>query len=488
MSDGPHVLESPDEVLSTLKKDGRRRWLYPVLSKGVWLNRRRILGWILIAVYMLLPVVHFAGKPLVLLDLVTREFTILGVTLYANDTLVLMLFVLAAFTGILLLTAVLGRAWCGWACPQTVYLEFVYRAIERLVEGKANKRARLDDGSGGEIHTLKKGIKFTLYLLVSVVLAHTFAAYFAGWERLLTWMSEPPAEHWGYFVLAFGLTGLILFDFAYFREQMCTIACPYARLQAGLLDQDSLIVSYDVGRGETRGRRTKKVLNLERDGEAKLNLGDCIDCGACVRTCPTGIDIRQGLQMECVSCTQCVDACDEIMHRVHKPLGLIRYTSLNRLEGTKSPVVRTRTVIYAVIFVVLLGAFALALAGLEPVDMNIARATGAPFNQLPDGRVANRVRLRLHNRTASEHTFEIVPERDDFEIRVVGQPKIVVKAGELIHLDAWVVTPADLYIPKGRYATSFTIDAVDPNIPSQDLEFNLLGPATDASKRHGEKQ
>ncbi|MDX1440570.1 MAG: cytochrome c oxidase accessory protein CcoG, partial [Rubricoccaceae bacterium] len=312
------VLESPEEVLTTLGADGKRKWIYPTPSHGRFETRRRILGWALIALFVALPIIQINGRPAVLLDVADRTFSLFGLTFFPTDTFLLLILGIAMVVFIVLLTALWGRVWCGWACPQTVYLEFLYRPIERLIEGREHVRKRRNEGAWTWDKLWRKVLKHSIYVIVSVALAHVFVSYFVGWERLIHWMTGPPTEHWGFFVLMAGTAGLVLFDFGFFREQMCTITCPYARMQSVLMDEDSLIVSYDPNRGEPRGR-----------GKNREDLGDCIDCFACVRTCPTGIDIRDGLQMECVACTQCIDACDDIMDKVGKPRGLIRYTSEN---------------------------------------------------------------------------------------------------------------------------------------------------------------
>ncbi|MEL7171121.1 MAG: 4Fe-4S dicluster domain-containing protein, partial [Bacteroidota bacterium] len=291
------ILESPEAVLTTLDRDGKRKWLYPTPSKGRFWKRRLVLGWGLIAFFVALPIVKINGKPAVLLDVMAREFTLFGATFYPTDTFYLLLFGLSALVSVFLLTALLGRVWCGWGCPQTVYLEFLYRPIERWIEGPEHVRKRRNEAPRSMDWAWRRTLKLGIYGVISVALAHVFVSYFVGWDRLLTYMQGDPREHWGYFVMMAGTSALILYDFGYFREQMCTIACPYARFQSVLMDEDSLIVSYDFTRGEARGKGKKQddgVRYNKKTGEA---LGDCVDCYACVRTCPTGIDIRDGLQM-----------------------------------------------------------------------------------------------------------------------------------------------------------------------------------------------
>jgi len=475
----PAVLESPEEVLTTLKKDGHRRWMHPTVSPGGWLNLRRVVGYGLIAVFLGLPIVPIGGKPAVLLDLLHREFTFFGLTLYATDTLLLMVFMLTALVSIILITAVLGRAWCGWGCPQTVYMELVYRPIEQLLEGPAARRIKRDAADTSFEGFMRKLGKWAIFLVISLVLAHTFVAYFVGWESLLHWMTVAPEEHWGYFVLMAAVTGMIMVDFVWFREQMCTLACPYARIQSVLLDRDSLIVSYDPGRGEPRGRHTRNK-GKAPVAEAKLALGDCVDCALCVKTCPTGIDIRDGLQMECINCTQCIDACDAVMTKVGKPKGLIRYSSLNVIEKQTPHVVRPRVIIYALLLVAGISVFTWLIAGRETIDAEIVRPNnGAPFMKLPDGMVANRVRFRVQNRSAETAVFHIdATEPTGTEIKYIGNGDLTLEAGQMRHVDAWIVARPEAFT-NGKADASFRVSAEGVAVETgaeTTLEFKLLGP------------
>lgn len=483
LSDGPeppprpnegNILESPEEVLSTLGKDGKRKWMYPTLSEGVWLTRRTVVGWALIVLFMALPLIPIGGKPAVFLDVANREFTFFGGTLYATDTLVLMLFLLSVFVSVFFATALLGRAWCGWGCPQTVYMEFVFRPIERLIEGNERARRKADEGPDTLDKTARKVAKYAAFTAVALVMAHTFVAYFVSWPQLIAWMTGPPTEHWGIFLLMAATTAAIVLDFAYFREQMCTIACPYARLQSVLVDRDSLIVSYDAGRGEARGRRTRAYRKALEAGTVEP-LGDCVDCGACVRTCPTGIDIRDGLQMECIGCTQCIDACDAIMDKLGQPGGLVRYTSENSLENTKPRIVRPRLVIYALLFVVMVSGLVAAVHARGGADFNITRATGAPFITMPEGQVANRLKFRIQNRSGAQERYTIVPATPEgLEVKIVGRPELVFEDGEQRHVEAWVVVPPERF---ERGAVEGVFELHDKaGVAIKTLEFNLLGP------------
>ena len=465
-SDTPTIPDAPEAVLSTLTADGKRKWIYPTLSPGRFLKWRGVVAWALIALYLAFPIVRINGRPGILLDLLNREFTILGTTFYPTDTVLLMLLFIGTLVAIVLVTALLGRVWCGWACPQTVYMEFVFRPIERLFEGPEHRRKRRDEAPLDFDKLWRKSAKWGAFTLISLLLAHSLVAYFVGWESLLRWMTEPPTEHWGYFVMMAFTTGLILFDFGIFREQMCTIACPYARFQSVLLDPDSLIVSYDAGRGEPRGKAKKNGTSS--------NVGDCVDCFACVRTCPVGIDIREGLQMECIACTQCIDACDSIMDNLGRPRGLIRYTSENALSTGKARILRPRVALYGALMLLVSGLFIGALVARQPFDVEVVRAPGAPFMEMPDGQIANRLRIRVQNQTARADRLTLEPVAPTgAELRVVGTQPIEIDARALTRFEAWVSAPKEAFV---RGETDAEIELRFESGEMVRRGFRLIGP------------
>lgn len=469
------ILESPEEVLSTMSKDGKRRWLYPVPSEGVFKRWRMILGYALILLFAILPLIPVGGKPAILLDIARREFSFFGLTLYPTDSFVLLLFMVGILLTVILATALLGRVWCGWGCPQTVYLEFVYRPIERLIEGPEHVRARRNKGPWNVDKIWRKSLRFIIYLIISLLLAHIFLAYFVGWADLKTWLTRSPVEHWGSFLVMATVTGLIMFDFGYFREQMCTIACPYARMQSVLVDKDTMILSYDPNRGEPRAKRSKKILRQEEEGLIPSR-GDCIDCFACVRTCPTGIDIRDGLQMECVACTQCIDACDSIMDRIGKPRGLIRYTSEHALEGKKTRTFRPRTFVYVALLAVVWISFGLTLSSRNSYDINIGRVVGSTYEQLPDNRVTNRIRFRVRNQTGENVSYTVrALDPESALVQIAGASETSLSKGEMKRTEAFVFVPVDEF-EDGVRSLRLAFDFSDGTV--QEETFTLIGPSS----------
>lgn len=449
-------------VLPTMNEDGSRRWIRPRPSFGRWYRRRRAVAYVLMAIYLLIPHLRMNGKPLILLDAPRREFTLFGYTFLPTDTLLFMLFLATVIITIFLLTALFGRVWCGWGCPQTVWMEFLFRPLERLIEGGAHGSLAIDR-SGNRFHP-RRLIKFGLYALIALVLGNTFLAYFVGVDQLAVWMTQSPAEHPTAFAVMAVTSALVFADFAYFREQTCTIACPYGRWQSVLLDKSSLIVAYDPNRGEPRQKGLKRRMP---------NAGDCIDCGNCVTTCPTGIDIRDGLQMECIHCTQCIDACDAVMDKIGKPRGLIRYTSRDALAGQPQHLLRPRTVVYPAVLVLFLGAFVFQLATKAPADVVLLRGVGAPFLVEPDGRVQNQVRIKISNRTAGERAYHIEVRGAEPGMVVIPVNPLPVARGETETTSLFVLLPADSFTDGAR---AITVVIRDDAGYVGEFPWRLLGP------------
>lgn len=453
------TLDAP--VLSTLNASGSRRWLNPRLSRGKFHRARQILAYVLIAIFTLLPYIPIHGKPAILLDITQRQFTLFGFTFLPTDTLLLALFLVTTIVGICLATAAFGRVWCGWMCPQTVYLEFVYRPIERLLDGPPGPR----HSPGRKSTPARRVIKYVLYLLISMYLAHTFLAYFVGVEALSHWVRRSPIEHPISFLVMVAVTGLMVFDFSYFREQTCIVACPYGRFQSVMIDRQSMIVSYDARRGEPRAKPSQR-----KGAETK---GDCIDCGLCTDTCPTGIDIRAGLQMECVGCTQCIDACDDMMTRVGKPTGLIRFSSQARMAGEVRRLFRPRLFLYAGLMIALATTFLVVLANKQTADVTLLRGLGAPFVELTPGQTTNQVRIKIRNRGENEAAYRIeTTESDKVKVGTSENP-VRVAAGEARTVSVLLTLPREAF-RDGLYDVKLRL--TDGHSFTQEIPYRLLGP------------
>ncbi|QDT03835.1 Ubp3 associated protein Bre5 [Rubripirellula lacrimiformis] len=484
--------EPVTHVLSTLESDGSRRWLRPRLSKGGWWHKRRIVAYLLMVVFVAIPHLRIGGKPFILLDVVARQFTVLGRTFYPTDSILLALLLLSVFISIVLLTAIAGRAWCGWACPQTVYMEFMFRPLDRFFDGTVGKGGR----PARDRHWGWQVAKFGTYLLLCMFLAHTFLAYFVGTEKLADWIRSSPIQHPAAFLVMAATTGLMMFDFLFFREQMCLIACPYGRFQSVMLDEQSLIVAYDHIRGEPRKKgKRKAVVHSEMplvgapadtdtvavDGGDAVHstggAGDCVDCNQCVVVCPTGIDIRDGLQMECINCTQCIDACDSVMDKVKLPRGLIRYSSQDAIDRKPRKMVRARTIVYPLILSVVLGGFAFAIGTKSGFDARILRGKGNPFTIQRGGLVSNSFHLRLVNRTNEPKTYRlqvVTPEQTTLE--VIDDETTTLNPGDSKLVPFSIRFPTRVTFGDGNEAAELKIDDGGEN--ERTLDFRLLGPRT----------
>lgn len=461
---GSSMLRPEEHVLSTLEADGSRRWLRPSLSTGSLWKRRRIVAYFLIVVFVAIPHLRFSGKPLIQLDIGAREFTIIGHVFLPTDTMLLALGMVGVFLTIVLVTAVSGRMWCGWGCPQTVYMEYVFRPIDRWFEGTK--------GRGGkprqQMSAPMRFLRFAIYLALSMFLAHTFLAYFVGTEKLSLWIHSSPLKHPTAFLVMAGTTVAMLFDFMFFREQMCLIACPYGRFQSVMLDRSSLIVGYDYNRGEPRGKKKKSE-------SAASEKGDCVDCNRCVAVCPTGIDIREGLQMECINCTQCIDACDDVMEKIGRPKRLIGYTSQENLEGKKSSLFRARTLLYPLLLIAVGVAFVSVLSTKYAFDVRILRGKGSPFNRTAAGKLSNSMQLRLVNRSDVTQTYTIsTATPDGAKLRVVDPDGLTLESGGTSMVPVLIEFPNYLTQRNGAVEASLLIQ--DDSGNERTIDYKLLGP------------
>ncbi|MCG5055375.1 MAG: cytochrome c oxidase accessory protein CcoG [Myxococcales bacterium] len=393
--------KAPGPLPSVLRPDGKREPIFPLDVKGRFIRWRRVTFALLIAVYLAAPLVPVGGHPAIHLDIDARKFYLLGGTFNAQDFWIVLLLATSIVFGLLFVTAWRGRLWCGWACPQTVFLEGVFRPIERLIDGPRSRRLKMLTAPWSIGRALRALLKHTLYLLAAAAVAHVGLALFLSASDLLTLVREGPAAAPVAFAWALAITGLLYFNFAWFREQFCVVLCPYGRMQSVLHDKDSIVIGYDAARGEPRGP-------LRKDGAGNTQ-GHCVDCKKCIHVCPTAIDIRNGLQMECLACAQCIDVCDEVMEKVGRPKGLIRFASLNELAGGKRRVLRPRLVLYAALFILCFGGFTAAVAGRTPFEANVLRPPGVPW-VLEGDRVRNQVEVHLVNKHSTRAAFTLRAE------------------------------------------------------------------------------
>jgi cytochrome c oxidase accessory protein FixG len=468
------LLRPEKQVLATLRADGSRKWLFPQLATGYFWNRRRFVAYFLIGIFTLIPHLRMGGKPLVLLDVPGRRFTLFGYTYLPTDTLLLALLMVGGFLTIFAATALFGRVWCGWGCPQTVYMEFVFRPLDRLLAGTK--------GKGGQpskpLSTVKSVARLVAYLVICMFLTHTFLAYFVGVERLAVWIRQSPLEHPIPFLVMAVTTGLMMFDFLYFREQTCLVACPYGRFQSVMLDRQSLIVTYDLRRGEPRAKGSRTTLPVVETPQVETTrrpaVGDCIDCGACVRVCPTGIDIRNGLQMECIHCSQCIDACDDVMQRVKLPTGLIRYSNQASMEGKPVSWLRPRLAIYGVALCLVFGLFGYFLATKSAFDAQLFRGYGNSFSVGDEGLIDNTLKLNLANRSDSDRTYRLkILSPPSARIRLIESELVQLKAGDKYMFPILISAPFEQF---SDAHCLMELEIVDNQGERQVLPYTLLGP------------
>jgi cytochrome c oxidase accessory protein FixG len=426
---------------SSLGDDGRRNFVYPADVKGRFRTAREVVFVGLIVVYAALPWITIGGHPAVFLDIERRHFFLFGANFNAQDIWMTVFLLTGAAFALVYVTALLGRAWCGWACPQTVFLEAVYRRVERIVGGPREKRMRRAQGGWTFDRAWRAVVMHAAWILVSLVLAHVFLAYFVSLRELFGMMRHRPGEHPEAFALVTAFAGLLYFNFAWFREQFCVVLCPYGRLQSVLLDPDSVVIGYDADRGEPRGKAKDP------------NRGACVDCNRCVVVCPTGIDIRAGLQMDCIACAQCVDACDEVMDKLHQPRGLVRYDSLNGLARRPKRIVRPRVLINTGLGALGLLVATLSMRGRQAFEANVLRVQGAPY-VLEAGGVRNAYRVHLVNKLGSAMTFHVAPEGADGMVFTTPLADV--------RLEPFESTEAPVFatIPREKYAGPSTVRVV----------------------------
>ncbi len=451
-------------ILGSMKADGSRRTPHPADVKGRWMNRRRAVFALLVGFYVLAPFIPVGGHPMIQLDVQHRRFYLFGATFNAQDFWLVLLLLLSSLFALLFVTAWKGRVWCGWGCPQTVFLEGLYRPIERLFDGPREARIRLADAPFSVGKAARRLGKYLVFLVLSAAIAHTATAIFVSPRELVLMVEEGPGKHLEAFGLTLGFTAILMFNFTWFREQFCTVLCPYGRLQSVLHDRDSVTVAYREARGEPRGK-------LQR-GPVVAPVGDCVDCKRCVVVCPTGIDIRNGLQMECIACTQCVDACDDVMDRLKRPRGLIDFASQNELAGKPPRTARPRLAIYAGLTAITLGTLGVSLATRTPFEANVVRTRGGmPF--VIDGEVVrNPFEVHVFNKNAQRAHFSLEVRSPVQAAIVIGTPTL-----ELDSLtDARV--PVVVSIDRALLKTSVELTIVvtdDTNGSSREQTIRFLG-------------
>ena len=418
------------DSIATVTKEGKRKWIYPKKPSGKFYTARSILSVFLLAFLFGAPFIKINGHPFIIFNVIDRKFILFGIPFGPHDMHLFALAMIAVIVSIFLFTVVYGRLFCGWICPQTIFLEMVFRKIEYWIEGDFKKQRALNDAPMSGMKFLKKSSKQIIFFSISFLIANTFLAYIIGTDKLFQYINESPSQHFATFTAIVIFSGIFYFVFASFREQACVMVCPYGRLQGVMLDQNSVVIHYDYKRGEPRGK-------IKRNEERKL--GDCIDCHMCVDVCPTGIDIRNGTQLECVNCTACIDECDHVMDKIKKPRGLIRFTSKTQIETGKQSLFTPRAIGYTAVLVILLSLITVLLINRSDVELSILRTPGLLYQEQPGDKVSNLYDLKIVNKTFSDLPASLELENIKGEIKVIGndlkvEPQGVTEAKFLVVL------------------------------------------------------
>ena len=486
------------DKIATVDEEGKRIWIYPKKPNGKFYNYRKYVSYVLLAVLFGLPFIQWNGKPFVLFNVLEAKFIIFGIYFAPQDFYLFVIATLIFMIFIALFTVIYGRLFCGWVCPQTIFMEMVFRRVEYWIEGDANAQKKLNKAEWNNEKIIKKISKQIIFICISVVIAHTFLSYIIGIDEVWKIVTEPISQHVSGFISMIVFTAAFYGVFSVMREQVCTTICPYGRMQGVLLDEDSLTVAYDFERGEPRGRLKKvrkeessncgggcsscksgaaacptDVFKAELDVIAPSSLGDCIDCGLCVQVCPTGIDIRNGTQLECVNCTACMDACDEVMVKINRPEKLIRIDSYNGIKEGKKSLWNTRVASYTLVLVALLGLESFLFIARSSVETLFLRTPGMLYQDQDDGYISNLYNYQLINKTEDEDFITFVcDDLPGILIEVVGdQP--VTKANEVVEGAVFIKIPKDLIT--GR-KTELTIKVMANGKQIDKAETNFMGP------------
>ncbi len=450
------------DSISTVDKDGKRVWVFAKKISGKWFNKRQFFSYSLLAFLFIAPFIKIGGNPLLMFNILERKFVIFGKVFWPEDSHLFAISMIAFVVLIIVFTVVFGRLFCGWACPQTIFLEMIFRRIEFWIDGDWNQQKKLDKQPWNAEKIRKRLIKWGIYWIISFAIANIFLAYIIGIDELFSIMGDHPKNHIGGLIAIFAFTSIFFAVFTWFREQVCIAVCPYGRLQGVLLDQNSILVAYDYKRGEGKTGRAKFKKNENR---AELGKGDCIDCNQCVNVCPTGIDIRNGTQLECVNCTACMDACDFMMEKVGLEKNLIRYDSEFGISQGKKFKLTSRAKAYIVLMIGILVLLTVLLATRSDIETTILRERGTSYQRIDSITYSNIYNIHLINKTSKDMPIKLRVESENATLEVFGgkvnlAPSEQTKRKLLVKMKSNNITGIKTPIKIGIYSQNKLVESV----------------------------
>ncbi len=452
------------DSVATIDSEGKRVWVYPQKPKGRFHQYRVVVAIACLILLFGMPFLRLNGEPLMMFNILERKFIIFGLLFGPQDFALLGLTMITFMVFIILFTVVYGRLFCGWVCPQTVFLEMVFRKIEYLIEGDANKQRALNKAPMNFNKFWRKFVKHVIFFCISFLIANTFLAYLISTDELFKLISEPISQHVGDLTSLLLFTGIFYGVFAFFREQVCIVACPYGRLQGVLLDKNSIVVAYDYMRGEKRGKLHK--------GEERT-IGDCIDCHQCVAVCPTGIDIRNGTQLECVNCTACIDACDHIMDKVGLPRGLITYASEKGIAERVKLKITPRIIGYSAVLILLLGILSFAFISRADTETTILRTPGVMYQENTDGTISNLYNFKVNNKTHKDLSIQFKVDDIPATIKVIGIDSVISKKEGAAQGSMFIyIKPSDLH----KRSTKIKVEVLSDGKVLETVKTSFLAP------------
>jgi cytochrome c oxidase accessory protein FixG len=462
------------DSIATVDDKGKRVWVYPKKPSGHYHRLRIGVTVVLLSILFAGPFIKIGGQPLLLLNVFERKFVVFGQAFWPQDFVLLALLLITFFVFIILFTVVFGRIWCGWACPQTLFMEMVFRKIEYWIEGDANDQKRLKNAPWNSSKIIKKASKHLIFVAISILIGHTAMAYLIGIESTLAVITQSPMNNLAGFLGIVGFSGVFYGVFAKFREQACIAVCPYGRLQGVLLGRESIVVAYDWVRGEPRGKIRKNTV------APTTSTGDCVDCRLCVHVCPTGIDIRHGTQLECVNCTACIDACDDVMIKIGKPKGLIRFASYNSIKDGIQKLFTPRVFGYSLVLVALVVVLTVTIFSRSDIETTVLKVPGTTFQKTESGMISNLYNIEFVNKTFEDIPLEVRIEAPAFaELEKVGEQNLVVP-GEGLLKNVYFIKIAPDKIAEPKTAIELGIYRDGKRIETIDTKF--ISPVTNATQ------